>query len=291
MVRKLKVTKRVATPVPWYERPVLLFAVIGAALLGAGILMANITSRNVSVPTALGPGGDGAADTLPVQGQPEARPAGQTAEQAEVVARGVLLSPDAALPPIASGQGSPPLLAETRQDAAAVRDRMRAVRGLVPVTLQHEPGAAVFGDVMVDSLVAHAARPGTPGQLWDRLSFKTEADRYTDIEVQRDAEGCVYVAGFVAREVGELLGALGPDLELEPAPVVAKPPAWQFWKKTPRPEKLELYQGSVVAVYPELRPEASCFVVLPLSRAHPSGVRMIRAALERPQHVLEVTLQ
>jgi len=31
--------------------------------------------------------------------------------------------------------------------------------------------------------------------------------------------------------------------------------------------------------------------VLPLTRARPSGVRTARAALERPLHVLEVTLQ
>ncbi len=293
MVRKLKVTKRVAAAVPWYERPVLLFAVIGVALLGAGILMANITSRNARVPVALGPAtGDAAPGAEAQPGQTDAQSAGQSELKAEVVAPGPLLSPTAALPAIAPGQVAPPLAAETRQDAATARVRLREARGMAPAASQAEGAAAVFGDVAVDELVDKTSQAGgDAARLWELLTFVTDVDRYTDIEVQRDAEGCVYVAGFVARDVAERLGALGPDMELGPAPVVVRPPAWQFWKKPPRPERLELYQGSVVAVYPDLSPEAECFVVLPLTRARPSGVRMPRAALERPLHVLEVTLQ
>jgi hypothetical protein len=283
MVRKLKVTKRVADKVPWYERPVLLFSAIGVLLLGAGILMANVTSRNARVPQALGPSSGGATSATPAPGQVDG--------QAGVVASRILLPPTAALPPLTSGQCAPPLAAETRQEAVTARTRLREARGLAQLTPQAVPGTAAFGDAAVDELVTQAAQAGSPAQIWERLTFKADADRFTDIEVQRDAEGCVYVAGFVARDVGEALGALGPDLELGPAPVVAKPPAWQFWRKSPKPEKLELYQGSVVAIYPDLSPEAECFVVLPLTRARPSGVRTARAALERPLHVLEVTLQ
>jgi hypothetical protein len=282
MVRKLKVTKRVAAKVPWYEKPVLLFGAIAVILLGAGILMANVTSRSARAPAALGPGAGGGTAS------PATTPSGP---QAEVVPPGTLLNPTAALPPIASCQCAPPLAAETRQDAVAARTRLREARGLAPRAPEDGPGVAVFSNVAVDELVAHASQTGSPAQLWDRLTFKSEADPYTDIELQRDAEGCVYVAGFVSRDIAEALGALGPDLVLGPAPLVEKPPIWQFWKKPPKPEKIVLYQGSVVAIYPDLSPEAECYVVLPLTRARPSGVRTPRAALERPLHVLEVTLQ
>ena len=284
MVKKLKVTKRVEVKPPWYERPPLLFGAIAIVLLASGILMANVTSRTTKQSTqALGQGTDTGTPTA-TTGAPGTAPAGSAAT-------GLVLDPDAPLPPLAAGECGPPLAAETRQAAAVARTRMREARSLRALTVEGGREGAVFAHVAVENLVAQANQAGSTEQLWDRLELHPGFDPLADIELQRDGEGRLYVAGFVSRQVGEALGVLGPGLPLTPAPSVQKPPAWQFWKKSAPAGAFELHQGSVVAVYPDLNPEAACFVVLPLERARPTTMRTVRAALERPQHVLEVTLQ
>jgi len=282
MVKKLKVTKRVEVKPPWYERPPLLFGAIAIVLLASGILMANVTSRTTKRSTqALGQGTDTPTATTQTPG---AAPAGSAAT-------GHVLDPAAPLPPLAAGECGPPLAAETRQAAVVVRTRLREARALGALTVEGGREGAIFAHVAVENLVAQATQARDAAQLWDRLELHPGFDPLTDIELQRDGEGRLYVAGFVSRQVGDALGALGPGLPLTPAPPVRKPPAWQFWKKPAPAGAFELHQGSVVTVYPDLNPEAACFVVLPLERARPTTMRTVRAALERPQHVLEVTLQ
>ncbi len=289
MVRKLKVTKRVAAKPPWYERPPLLFGAIGAVLLVSGILMANLTSRTARNAGALGqathtPAATPGAEASPGATQtPASTPPGSTDP-------GHLLDPSAPLPPIAAGECGPPLAADTRHTAALARTRMREARSLGALTADGGREGALFAHVAVENLVTRATQGASPAQLWESLELHPGFDPLTDIELQRDAEGHLYVAGFVSRQVGDALGALGPGLPLTPAPPVTKAPAWQFWKRSGPAGAFELHQGSVISIYPDLNPEAECYVVLPLDRARPTAVRTVRAALERPQYVLEVAL-
>ncbi len=275
MVRKVKVTKKVAAKVPWYERPPLLFGAIAAVLLVSGILMAHLTSRTTSSTQSV-LGGDAGGDSLaPVV--------------ADTAAREHLLTVKDDIPAVGTGELLPPLMVETLQDAATARHLTRDVRGLE--SFADAAGATgVFGFVAADNLLDAFQEHGEAAGFWDRLPLHAQFDPDRDIEVHRDDLGAIYLAGFVAEEVGEALGTLGPTLPLPPAPEVETPPAWQFWKKRSPPETTTLYEGKVVSLHTVLNPEAKCFVVLPLQRARPEAVRTIRAAMEKPRQVLQVAL-
>jgi hypothetical protein len=281
-LKKIKVTKRVATKVPWYEKPPLLFGAIAGLLLISGLVMAHLNSRTAKPPVVLGP--DSAGDssvvaTLPSDDLGEA--------QAE------LLTVADALPPAESGVSLPPVVLETLKDAVALRARFREARQLEAPPSAGETAADrghyAFGPP--EALLEAAAQAPAPTDLWAHMAFGAAERGPRDFEFHRDASGEAYIVAFVSREVGEALHARGPRLNLSPAPPVEAPPRWQFWRKAPEPEKLELFLESVIVLHPELSPEATCGVVLPLERLRPLRVREIRVGLTRPVDVLEVALR
>lgn len=284
-MKKVKVTRRVARKVPWYERPPLLFGSIALVLLVSGIVMAHLHGG----PSTSGEPSSGALEDSLAAG------ADSLVDVADELPMHVLGS-DAPLPPTEPGQCLPPMQVETLMDAAAIRTKLRDARMLQPLVTPDgsagpTEGTPVFAYAPVKSLLEAAADGSEPEVIWSRLALTMEDQPRKDFEFHRDRSGYVYVEAFVSSEVAEALGVLGPNLVLDTPPEVDRPPKWQFWKKQTEPEKLVLYRGSEITLHPDLSPEATCVVVLPLQRIRPLRVREIRIAMARPVEVLDVALQ
>ncbi|MCK4305795.1 MAG: hypothetical protein KAY24_16275, partial [Candidatus Eisenbacteria sp.] len=121
-MKKIKVTRRVITKPPWYERPPLLFGAIAGLLIISGFVMAQLNSRSAQQPTVLGTGGDDDSLSAP-------------AESLETVGHlpGHVLASDAPWPPAVSGECLPPVEVETLKGAVALRARLRHARALEPL--------------------------------------------------------------------------------------------------------------------------------------------------------------
>ena len=132
---------------------------------------------------------------------------------------------------------------------------------------------------------------GSTAGLWARLELGTEHVPWRDFEVQRVAPGEIYLLAFVSEEAGRLFAALDPEPVFEPALPVEAHAWWQIWKKKPEPPPLELRQGVILTLHPDLNPEASCAVALPLARLEPVAVREVRAGLSHLVQTLEVRLR
>lgn len=258
---KLKVKRKVTPKVPWYEKPPLLFGAIAALLIISGFGMAQINSRVSEAPEE---GSD--VDSVAIA-------MGDTVNTRWQATAG-LLAADADLPTPGAGQMLPPILIETLRDAAFVRGRLRDVRGGEFAFARARDWLALAGEAS-----------------WDALEMKADFVPQSDLEFHRDLSGEVYVAAFVKRGVAEAMSALGPRLVLTDAPVETGPPAWQFWRRRAEPEKLTLYRESVIELFPELSPEATCLVVLPIARLSPREVREVRLSRGLPIEVLAVALR
>ncbi len=278
-VRKIKVTKKVVAKTPWYEKPPLLFGAIAGLLLVSGVVMAHLNARSGSG----GLFGSVAPDSVATAADSAAVPAPAMPTH--------ILTADAVLPSARPGGCLPPLRVETLREAVATRAKLRSARELRPLA-EASPGtggmyAFTRGADLLTSLSAEAGR----ANLWTRLSLTSEFDPAEQFELQRDEQDHLYIVSLVSLEVGEALGELGAQLQLAEPPPVAAPPKWQFWRKAPVPEKLSLYRGSEITLYPNLSPEATCIVVLPLERIQPLAVEELRLGHGRPVHALQVALK
>lgn len=256
----LKVKRKVTPKVPWYEKPPLLFGSIAALLIISGFVMAQINSR-VSQPPAEVAEVDSVAVAV-----------GDSISARWQLTAG-LLGADEVLPEPAPGEILPPVLVQTLRDAALVREKLRVVRG--------------------DDYAFAAARNWlTLGDAatWEALERKPDFEPRKDFEFHRARSGEIYVAAFVSRAVAEAFIALGPRLALREAPPENHPPAWQFWKRDDEESELKLYRDSAIDLYPDLNPEATCFVVLPLARLSPQEAREMRLGRGLPSVVLTAVL-
>ena len=280
-MKKIKVTKRVHDKVPWYERPVLLFSAIAILLAGAGLLMAHL-NRNVG------------SNSDPVLGTSNQADSTQVPQAGEVSGPGGwhlaaphVLDAGGAIPQAASGEVLPPIYAETLVEAAHVRENLRRARDLQPWSSGAE---AAYGCLPADSLVAAATGEALGSEIGGELTPGSECRSCCDFEIQRDGEGKLYLMAFVGLETAEAFGKAGPRMDLAPEPEGPEPPRWQFWKKRAAPEEFELRHGSRIVLYPDLSPEGTCAVVLPLDRLQFSAGRRVREGLGRPVEVLEASL-
>ena len=107
-MKKIKVTRTVHKKVPWYEKPSLLFAVIGGCLLVMGILLARVTGR--------------AGENTLRSGIVIAEAAAPAPGMGHVVDLG------AALPATEPGGLLPPIRVRTRSDAQQARALLRTAR-------------------------------------------------------------------------------------------------------------------------------------------------------------------
>lgn len=286
-MKKVKVTKKTRAKTPWYERPPLLFGAIAIVLLLGGILMAQLQSRNANQ-TALGTVPDSLAS--PAGAPQSAGPAGSSGEDrgdGSADRAQYLLDPADPLPEPVTGQMLPPLRAETLPDAVAAREKLREARGL---TVVDQAGPLDPGHFGYADLGAWPADEAAASVAWGEFAAAPEPG-YEGIELHRDLQGGFYVMGFVGEEVAGALGEQAPSLELAPMPEEARIPKWQFWRKAPKPERLVLYQGSDVTVYPDVQPEATCAVALPAE--HIAVARAVERSIPgaHPIKVLEIALQ
>lgn len=266
-MKKIKVTRTVHKKVPWYEKPTLLFVVIGGALLVLGILLARVT----------GMAGKNTMRSEVVIAE-AAAPAPSTAHVVEL---------GAPLPATAPGGLLPPIRVSTRPDAQQARALVRAARlGGGP---DADPGEHGYVD---GRRLAELAKQGTlSAQVWAQLPLTETQREWCDFEVLRNAAGEGALLAFVAPDVAEALGTLGADFALGPRDPVANPPWWQIWKKRTKAAGLVLRQGSRIELYPDIDPNADCLVALPVARLVPREARSVNTGLASPVDVLEVELR
>jgi len=263
-VAKPRVTRRTHVKKPWYERPVLLFVVLAVVLIVAGIFISRFFMGRRQASIALGAEADSAA----------ARAAAGTAEPVAVDLTG-LIAVGAALPAAAPGAILPPIYAATLPEGAEARRELRSAR-------EAEGGYAfVEGARLIE-----AATTGMPA--WEALPLRDSQRAFCDFEVQRETGGAGYLIGFVDLDAAKALASLGPSLALPPAAPAA--PSWQVWKKKGA-GRLELRVGSEILLYPDVAPEASCAIGLPLERVRPLRLRRVEGGLANPVEALEVALR
>lgn len=296
--KKIKVTKREAAKVPWYERPVLLFGVIAAVLAVGGVLMAYVY-RQSSGPTTVFGGAEGdslavatAAGEAAGDGTSSAdslrSSASQRQDSASQGSESHVLAVRTMLPPAAPGHLLPPLHIETLADGSAARSAYRAARDLSP------PGAPgpVYGFIAASELATalSAEASGARAALIEQLA-PAEPDRnWVEFEVQRDSAGKIYVLGYVSTEVAEQFGALGAALSLPPAVAEEAPPKWQFWKKH-ESGPVVVRAGATISLNPDPSPGATCALVLPFDRIARAAAREIIGGVARRTVVVDVVLQ
>lgn len=256
----LKVKRKVTPKVPWYEKPPLLFGAIAGLLVVSGFVMAQINSRVSQTPAEV-------ADVDSV-----AAAVGDSISARWQLTAG-LLGADEPLPQPAPGEILPPVLVETLRDAVLVREKLRAAHG------------GEFAFAPVSNWLALGSAAG-----WDALDRTTDFEPKRDFEFHRVPSGEVYVTAFVRRTVAEALSALGPQLTLGDEPTESRPPAWQFWKRGDEEGELKLYRDSVIELFPDLHPEATCLIALPIARLSPREIREIRIGRGLPSEVLAVAL-
>ncbi len=282
-MKKVKVTKKTRVKTPWYERPPLLFGAIALVLLLGGILMAQLQSRSGDQ-TPLGAVPDSLAeDASAAAGGPGTSGGGDAKDQRAEF----LLDLDDPLPDPATGGMLPPLVAVTLPDAATAREKLREARDLAPV---EQTGSLDAGHYGFADLGAWPQEEAATPVAWPELEAAPEPG-YEGIELHRDAEGAFYVMGFVSEELAGALGEQAPSLDLAPMPEEARIPKWQFWRKAPEPERLVLYQGSTIRVYPDIQPEATCAIALPAERI--AAARAVEHAIPGTHSIkiLEMDLQ
>jgi hypothetical protein len=269
-VAKPRVTRRTHVKKPWYERPWLLFIALILALGIGGVLISRLMSGGRGVATLGGPPATDATTAAPATPAP-APPAATVTEDLT----GVLLAGDP-LPAVPPGMVFPPIQVETTAEAAEARRALRqAGSGAVP--------AFVEGAKLVEASAGGAA------PTWDALPRRDEPRAFCDFEVSRSADGSASVIGFVSVEVARALAALGPSFTYPPAG--QEPPAWQVWKRRGDGERLVLRAGSPVTLCPDLSPEATCIVELPLRHLQPRSIRRVQTGRAQPAEVIEATLR
>jgi hypothetical protein len=266
-LKKIKVTRTVHKKVPWYEKPTLLFVVIGGCLLVLGILLARVTGK----------AGENTLRSEVVIAEAAAPAPGM----AHVVELG------AALPATEPGGLLPPIRVRTRIDAQQARALVRAARQ------GSETGAAPGEHGSVDGRhLVELAKQGTlSAQAWAQLPLTQTQREWCDFEILRGATGDAVLLAFVAPDVAEAIGTLGADFALTPFDPVATPPWWQIWKKRPKTTGIVLRQGSRIELYPDIDPNADCLVELPVVRLEPRAARSVNTGLASPVDVLEVELR
>jgi hypothetical protein len=273
---RIRVTRRTHIKKPWYERPALLFIALALALGLGGVLMAHLFNTRR---TAVLGGGGGLAGTDSAGVSTASAPA--PTEPTDLPG---VLTPGATMPSARPGMVYPPMLVGTLGEDAAARGVLRKVRYLGPVGSGEGAFAFVEGAKLID-----AGATGT-GIRWDALPLRTEQRGFCDFEVHREAGGTVYLVGFVTGKVAQAIAALGPGLVL-PAAGGEAIPKWQFWRGRGAADEVALRQGSEIAVFPDLGPEATCIVALPMERLRPLRVRRVEMGLPKPAEVIEVALR
>lgn len=274
-LKKVKVTKRAAKKAPWYERPPILFGVIAGVLLVGGILMAQLQSHNAGQ-TALG----SAADSTAAAADSAAR-----VSQADSMLASLVRASER-IPPTGAGECITPVFAETRPEASEARTKLREARALTPVETAGSLPPGSFGFAEIGDLQSGPEMPLS----WAGAEVSPQSSSHV-LEIHHDGDGHIYLMGFVSVEVAAALSERGGALTLPAPPDGTDIPKWQFWRKRPQQERLTLYSGSEITVYPDVLPEATCAVALPSEHVAASVPREIQIPGERPVQVLQVTLQ
>jgi len=267
-LKKIKVTRTAKAKLPWYERPVLLFTAIGAALLVLGVVMAWLS---------------GMAREKALQADQVSATAPAAAEAA--LDPGSVLEAGAPLPRPPEGGLVPPIRVRLRAEGEQARASLRAA-------------LASDGDVSaipalgyVDTRSLSRLGAQTAGADWEALPLSEQQRTWCDFELARGPGGGVYLLGFVALDVAGALGELAPDFAWPPPDTSASAPKWQFWKKKEAETRLRLRQGSRIELYPDLNPGAEFLVAIPAARLAPLGARSAHTGLATPMEVLEVELR
>ena len=274
---RIRVTRRTHIKKPWYERPALLFIALAVALGLGGILMAHLfNTRRTAVLGGSG-GGHVGADSAGV-------PTTTAAAPTEPLELPGVLAPGDAFPAASAGMVLPPMRVGMLGEDAAARAALRAARHLGPVGSGEGVFAFAEGAKLVDAGVTGAAI------AWDALPLRAEQRGFCDFEVHRGADGSVYLVGFVAGNVAQAIARLGPGLVL-PATGGEASPKWQVWKRRGGSQEAVLHQGAEIVLFPDLGPEATCIVALPLERLRPLRVRRVDIGLPKPAEAIEVALR
>ena len=272
-VAKPRVTRRTHVKKPWYERPWLLFIALIIALGIGGILISRLMSGGQGVSTLGGPATTDATTETPVTPVPAA-PAPTPGDDLTGI-----LSVGDPLPAAEPGMVLPPIRVETTAEAAGARRALRLARA-------GTPGAA---PAFVEGASLVQASAGGAAPSWDALSLRDEQRAFCDFEVSRAADGSAHLISFVSIEVARALAALGPAFTYPAAG--QEPPGWQVWKKRGDGDRLVLRAGSEVTLFPDLSPEATCLVAIPLQHLQPLRIRRVQTGRTQPAEVLEVTLR
>jgi len=277
-LKKIKVTKRVATKVPWYEKPPLLFSAIAALLLIAGIAMGRFNAKSPDT-TMLGKtGADSTQAVITLVENVDA-----IIEQEYET----LLSADA--PFSTNNEAVDPRRVKTLGDAADYRERMREYFHLAPVDQADSRSGGCFGFIAAENLCP-ASSAGEVVSSIEISQLASEFDPYTDFEVHRHQTEQMTLVAFIGKDDAVALARCGISMELPSPPPIEDIPKWQFWRKQDPPERGRLYAGSEITLYGDLRPEAMCACALPLSRLKLSEVAVLKSGVERPVHVLKATV-
>ena len=269
-VAKPRVTRRIHVKKPWYERPWLLFIALIIALGIGGFLISRLMAGGRRAVTLGGPPTPDAVSEEPATPAPPTPAATVTEDMT-----GILSAGDP-LPAVGPGMVLPPIRVETTAEAAEARRTLRqAPTGTAPAFIE---GARLVG-----------ASAGGAAPVWDALPLRNEQRAFCDFEVSRAVDGSAHLISFVSVEVARALAALGPSFTYPAAG--QEPPGWQVWKKRGDGERIVLRAGSEVTLFPDLGPEATCIVAVPLQHLQPLRVRRMETGLAQPAEVLEATLR
>jgi hypothetical protein len=242
------------------------------------VIVAQLYTRSNAITRVLGQSrASSAPGPAPKAPAPAAAPA---------IAYTHLQDASAPLPSAQPGELLPPILVDTRAEIPKVRATLRAARNLAGA----ESGASGGFAYSEADAIARTFAAGHAAEMWQSLPLVPEGRNWADFEVQRDNTGRDYLVGFVSSEIGDLMGALGPELSLPARPAEKTAPKWQIWKKRTAPP-VRVYAGSTITMYPDPSPEASVAIALPFDRIAGITADEVAGGVGRKTEILNVTLR